>query len=416
MRLYKNALRYFRSDPTAAVEQLRERFGAEPRAFRTEYYSWSNRFVRKTGVLPSYKGGAIPYLQPIKLHPTIKQMLVRGALLDASGEPLRNSLGLILVQEWNLFTGLDLNEFTTRIVSRDFFVNDIALIDYPCSQAELNARVEKVDADLKIIFVIAYIFVRPDFSEWITGLIARHPNILLAVYFTDSHHMVPFGCSIALVADYLISSHPDNYQILSSLNPFVYLDKTYLCQWDAKDALKRCQVSTFTKRDLSLYGEYNFYPQFPLRNKFVTSLSLEYGDTVKLNSAAETRTWLARSRAGEALNAWMRYGITLIVPTRYDFTTRICDALSAGHAILLPKGCTWLDHWIGPDEQWELGIYRYQDLDASSLRETYQMALERETSTDSQMRAVRRSCFCLEKFSQEQLVESFLRITRSVLQ
>lgn len=423
-KLKRQFYRYLSADPADSSRKLYEQYGDDPALFRTHYYAWINRFLKRRCLLPSYRQAAAPFAQFLKMSPLIKQTLHLGGTSSQSldqdpagqGGGFR-SVGIHIIQDWKIFTSLHKDRFIGQHIQIRGDTREIAgihVIDYPCPHTHLDEHMDSSMCAMKIIFVYAYMLYHAEFCDWLTKYVAAHPATFIAVYFSDSHHMVEFGSSLAFVADYLISSHPDNYQVLSSINPYVYVDKIYLNQWAPEKALEKCRRSRFADRNLSLYGTFNFYPQFPRRNSFVTGLSREYGNTVKMNSAMETASWFAQS-GDQALERWLRYGITLVVPTVYDFTTRVCDALSAGHAVLVPKGCTWMDSWIDQETQRELGIYRYLDLNAVSLRETYQRALARETSSDCQQRSERRSEFCVKHLSQDSLFESFLRITRLVL-
>jgi hypothetical protein len=424
MQYLRKALQYcVAPDPVNAIDRIYEKYRGAPRVLRGEYYAWLNRWIRRWGGLPSYGENRARLLRYIRLRPQVRQALVRAAAGSANSpgvnreDRLQQTVSIHLFQDWNLFSEATVEGFIGREIVVDEErrkVTGISLTQYPCDEKKLTDALDGSRCDTKIVFVYAFMFYHPQFCEWITRYLSQHPDTLVAVYFTDSHHMLRFGCALALLSDYLILSHPDNYQHLSSLNPYVYIDRPYLYQWNASVAYERCRKSRFIDRDFAIYGKHNAYREFWMRNEFLRALSEKYGPAVQLNTKAATKAWYAQN-GEESLNEWLRYGISLIVPVRYDFTQRVCDALSAGHAVLMPKGCTWLDHWITAERQHELGIYRYCDYDETALEKACQRALERERGRDAQERAEQRSKFCVEMFSQESLLESFLRLTSAVL-
>jgi len=186
-------------------------------------------------------------------------------------------------------------------------------------------------------------------------LYLNSPTSAFVIWDFDNHHWFALSGMLAASCDLYVPTHSDNLEPLSRFNNIMAGPVgSGTIQWSKEYLKEHLNLITDTDRSNDPLGTHIEYPQFPLRQKNLTTLHKTLPNVKLVDGSYHSRDMLDR------FTEWCSHKAHWIVPVLNDAPIRIYDALITGGIPIVPRSLKYHRDVVNMHDY--ILFYDYEDI------------------------------------------------------
>ena len=227
-------------------------------------------------------------------------------------------------------------------------------------------------------------------------------HTIFAGWDWDNHHNIAISSIYALNSDVYFPSQRANEYELSVLSSRTCFLAPSAYEWSRDFLVDNFDIITKTERIKNIFGTFNSYPRFVLRNQFIAHLNISIPD---INFIDDFTSYL-NSSPEDKLFEWSQAKWHWIIPTFNAVSVRAFYALISGVGVILPIEFKFHEEFSELDDR-DVVWYTYNDILDTSRVQT----LTEQKYTESGLNGIiRRHRWAMDKHNLDQRVAKALRV------
>jgi hypothetical protein len=233
-------------------------------------------------------------------------------------------------------------------------------------------------------------------------------STIFAGWDWDNHHNIAISSVYALSSDIYFPSQRANEYELSVISARTCFLAPSAYEWPRDFLVDNFDVIINTKRIKNIFGTFNSYPRFVLRNQYISTLTASIPD---INFTDNFSVYLASSPK-EKLIEWCQAKWHWIVPTFNAVSVRAFYALISGVGVILPMEFKFYEEFKDLDDRDVIWYTGNDVLDTSRVQNLAEKKFD-ESGLDG---IVRRHRWALDNHNLDQRVRAAVNVIFDLIQ